>query len=221
MINDTNNDDLTRVRYVSKLIRVKHGRKSNKFRTDMRHDERIDKDFWKYCKEIFESEDTFLPDFDETMCDEHFIKSLKKHNCSRDYSSPLWMKNIHKPTSLFDLSQNFHKMRSSGSACLLDHPSIIALKRCLILRSALHHIIVCCWQNNIIPGTWKRNFCVLIYKKVSPKQLSNFSPITLEPVCAKVFTSLIHKIASIAILLKTTTSKLIFQKCFGRESLVQ
>ena len=164
MINDTNNDDLTRVRYVSKLIRVKHGRKSNKLRTDMRHDERIEKDFWKYCKEIFESEDKFLPDFDETICYKHFIKVLKKDNCSGDYSSPLWMKILHKPTSLFDLSQNFHKMRSSGSACLLDHPSVIALKRCLILRSALHRIIVCCWQNSTFQGPGKETFVYLFIK---------------------------------------------------------
>lgn len=153
---------MTRVRYVSKLIRVKYGRKSNKLRTEMRHDERIAKDFWKYCKEIFESEDKFLLVFDETMCSKHFIKSLKKDNCSRDYSSPLWMKILHKPTSL---SQNFHKMRSSGSACLLDHPSVIALKRCLILRSALHRIIVCCRQNNTFQGPGKETFVYLFIKK--------------------------------------------------------
>ena len=155
---------MTRVRYVSKLIRVKYGRKSNKLRTDMRHDERIEKDFWKYCKEIFESEDKFLPDFDETICYKHFIKALKKDNCSGDYSSPLWMKILHKSTSLFDLSQNFHKMRSSGSACLLDHPSVIALKRCLILRSALHRIIACCWQNSTFQGPGKETFVYLFIK---------------------------------------------------------
>ena len=104
---------------------------------------------------------------------------------------------LDEPTSLFDLfpptyreiSKIIHKMKSSGSACPFDYVSGIALKRCPILRSAFHCIIVYCWQNSIIPETWKRIFCVLIYKKGSPKEPSNFRPIT-EPVCAKVLTSL-------------------------------
>ena len=67
-------------------------KKSNKLRTEKKHDERMEKDFWKYCKEIFESEDKVLPDFDESICYEHFIKSLKKNKHSGGYSPPSWMK---------------------------------------------------------------------------------------------------------------------------------
>ena len=61
-----------------------------------------------------------------------------------------------------------------------------------MLRSALRRIIVYCWTEKVIPATWRKGFSVLIYKKVAPKEPSNFRPITLEPVCAKVFTSLIR-----------------------------
>ena len=44
-----------------------------------------------------------------------------------------------------------------------DLMSVIALKRCPILKSALQCIIICCWQNRIIPETWKRGFCVLTH----------------------------------------------------------
>ena len=46
-----------------------------------------------------------------------------------------------------------------------DHVSVIALKRCPILRSALHRIIVYCWTKKVIPVTWRKGFSVLIYKK--------------------------------------------------------
>ena len=42
----------------------------------MTHNQRIEKDFWKNCKEIFESQDKVLPDFKEKICYEHFKKSL-------------------------------------------------------------------------------------------------------------------------------------------------
>ena len=82
-------------------------------------------------------------------------------------------------------------VKLSGPACLFDHVSVIALKRCPILRSTLHHIIVYCWTKKIIPVTWRKGFCVLIYKKGTLKEPSNFRPITLETVYAKAFTLLI------------------------------
>ena len=92
------------------------------------------------------------------------------------------------PPSYREISKIIHKMKSSGSAC--PFYNAIALKRCPLLRSALHRIFVHCWTKKVIPVTWRKGFCVLIYKKGTPKEPSNFRPITLEPVCAKVFKSL-------------------------------
>ena len=52
-----------------------------------------------------------------------------------------------------------------------------------------------CWKNKYFPTVWKNGITVLIYKKLDPafaNDLANFRPITLEPVIAKVFTSLIR-----------------------------
>ena len=70
--------------------------------------------------------------------------------------------------------------------------SIIVLKKCPILRTALHRIIKYCWKNDTFPTEWKYAFTVLIYKRESNKEPSNFRPITLQPVLAKVYSSIIR-----------------------------
>ena len=95
------------------------------------------------------------------------------------------------PLSYREISKIIHKMKSSGYTCPFDHVSVIVLKRGPLLRSTLYYITVYFWTKNVIPATWRKGFCVLIYKKGTPKEPSNFRPITLEPVCAKVFISLI------------------------------
>ena len=52
-----------------------------------------------------------------------------------------------------------------------------------------------CWKNKYFPKVWKNGITILIYKKLDPafaNDPANFRPITLEPVIAKVFTSLIR-----------------------------
>ena len=52
-----------------------------------------------------------------------------------------------------------------------------------------------CWKYKYFPTVWKNGITVLIYKKQDPafaNDPANFRPITLEPVIAKVFTSLIR-----------------------------
>ena len=167
---NTDADNSTRIRYVSKLIRIKYSKKGSRLRTEMTNDEKIEKDFWKFFKEVFESENQVLPDFDENTCSYYFIKSLKKNIHLRDFSPPSWMKSLDEPDSQFDItppsyreiSKSIHKMKSSGPACPFDHVSVIALKRCPILRTGLHFIIVYCWTKKVTPVTWKKGFCVLI-----------------------------------------------------------
>ena len=62
---NTDADNSTRIRYVSKLIRIKYTKKSSKLRTEMTNDEKIEKDLWKFCKDVFESENQVLTVFDE------------------------------------------------------------------------------------------------------------------------------------------------------------
>ena len=51
--NDTNNDDSTRISYVSKLIRIKYSKKSNKLRTEMAHDEKNREGFLEVLQRNF------------------------------------------------------------------------------------------------------------------------------------------------------------------------
>ena len=66
------------------------------------------------------------------------------------------------------------------------------LKRCPILRTILHKIIMECWRTSTIPSCWKRGLSILIYKKNDPADPSNFRPITLQPVLYKVLASIIR-----------------------------
>ena len=49
-----------------------------------------------------------------------------------------------------------------------------------------------CWENSYFPKEWKNSTTILIHKKGSPEDPSNFRPITLEPILSKVMTSLIR-----------------------------
>ena len=64
------------------------------------------------------------------------------------------MKQLPELTAIFDQSvpkheeghQNHKQNQSSGSPCPQDHMSIIMLKRCPFLTTALHRIISHCWE---------------------------------------------------------------------------
>ena len=79
------------------------------------------------------------------------------------------------------------KMKSGASPCPLDQISIIAFQKCPALRSQLLRIIHHCWRHKVLPSCWRNAVAVLAYKKGSPKDPSNFRPISLEPVLLKVY----------------------------------
>ena len=68
----------------------------------------------------------------------------------------------------------------------------IMLKRCPFLRTTLHCIISHCWEKQTFSKTWKYAFTILVYKKGDKKVASNFRPITMQPVFAKVYSSLMR-----------------------------
>ena len=83
-------------------------------------------------------------------------------------------------------------MKSSSSVCPFNQVSILALKRCPILRTALLWILKLCWETKSVPRIWKYSFTILIYKKDSPTNPANFRPITLQPVLGKIYSALIR-----------------------------
>ena len=91
-----------------------------------------------------------------------------------------------------EITKIIFKMKSSASPCPLDRVSIIVLKKCPYLRTYLWRIISAAWTGGDFPTVWKRGIAVLAYKKDSKKDISNFRPITLQPVLSKVFTSMLR-----------------------------
>ena len=83
-------------------------------------------------------------------------------------------------------------MKSNGSPCPLDQIPVIAFKRSTYLRSYLTKIIQGAWCNRTIPEAWKRAVTILIHKKDSTHDPANFSPITLQSIPLKVFTSAVR-----------------------------
>ena len=97
-----------------------------------------------------------------------------------------------KPPTYTEITGIVNKLKSSGSPCPHDQMSIIILKRCPILRTFRHKIKSHCWRERKFPSRWKHAFTILIHKKGSNMKSSNFCPITLQPVFAKIHSSLIR-----------------------------
>ena len=185
------------IRYASNLIKRKYEKKQINV---LDHDEKLSKNFWSYCKDIFEKDEIIKPGFDKVTCETHFKNTMKHTNHHKSFEFPAWMKLLENPSSSFndekptyrEITNIINKMKSSGSPCPHDQMSIIILKRCPILRTIIHKIISHCWMNKIFPRSWKHAFTILIHKKGDENDPSNFRPITLQPVFAKVYSSLIR-----------------------------
>ena len=67
------------------------------------------------------------------------------------------------------------------------------MKKCPILRTMLHAIIVECCLNRCIPQCWKRSATILFHKKGDTSDPSNFRPITLQPVLYKILATILRK----------------------------
>jgi hypothetical protein len=165
---------------------------------------------------------TTLPDFDKETCTNFFHVHLKANSRIENVEIPQ-MKNFDGPAehsniaapSYREVLNIIKKMNPGSSACPFDQIIIIILKRCSFLRTALHRIIVYCWERNV-PRIWKHGFTMLIFKKDSPHDPSNFRPITLQPVFRMVFTSIIrNRIYSFLTDNKYIETKI--QNCFWKE----
>ena len=60
------------------------------------------------------------------------------------------------------------------------------------MRTYVWKLLEHCLEKSLIPELWKKGLTVLAYKKGLADDPANFQPITLEPVIAKVLTSLIR-----------------------------
>ena len=125
---------------------------------------------------------------------------MTRNKKTRKFEVPAWMKQLNEPLNVFDLKPPTYKeitgiinnLKSSGSPWSHDQMNIIILKRCPILKTFIHKIISHCLRERKFPSYWNHAFTILIHKKGSNIEPSNFHPITLQPVFEKIYSSLIQ-----------------------------
>ena len=62
-----------------------------------------------------------------------------------------------------------------------------------MVRTILHLIISECWKSNRIPACWKNSATILIHKKDSTADPSNFRPISLQSAWYKILASIMKQ----------------------------
>ena len=91
-------------------------------------------------------------------------------------------------TDILKIIQNLNPNKAHGH----DKISIWMLKICgnsLYRPSEL--ILIDCLVNGIFPSVWKKGNIVPVHKKNDKQRLSNYRPISLLPICSKIFEQLI------------------------------
>ena len=192
-----NGGSLKEIKFVSKLLRK---RMQSSVYAQRDYEKEYNDNFWKFCKDEFEYTNVIEPTFNEQTCFDYFKNIFKEKNKSRLFNWPPWLRSLPSASAGFnmecptyhEISKIVRKMKSRGSASPFDQISIIAFKRCPILRTHLWKIICQCWNEKSIPSVWKHAAAILIYKKDTAENPANFRPICLEPVLLKVLPSLIR-----------------------------
>ena len=128
------------------------------------------------------------------------VKTPATNIFKKAFTIPLWLKPLDLPTNEFNLEKPTYreitnvirKTKLSASPCPLDQISVIALKNCPYLGTQLWRFISKAWENALFIKTWRKGITILIHKKDSNKNPSNFRPIILQPILSKIFTSIIR-----------------------------
>ena len=75
-------------------IKLKKQEQSDAFNHDDQH---IKENYWKYCKNPFEINETVLPTFSENDCWKRFRKTCHEPKPSKVFNMPSWMKQPEEP----------------------------------------------------------------------------------------------------------------------------
>ena len=198
----TNLPNSDQIKHVSKLIRNKLKPRPAKQVVPPKSNIgfELKSKFWKTCKNVFNYSGKISPSFTTSSCFKYFKQILKLLSMSRKFVMPSWIPKLALPVhpclttppTYAEITKAINKSKSRASPCPFDQISVIALKRCAILRTILHKLITECWNTGTIPTCWKRGLTILIYKKGDPKDPSNFRPITLQPVLYKILASFLR-----------------------------
>ena len=123
-------------------------------------------------RKSFRAERRVKPLLTENDCEKYFKNILSEKNRRKRFTYTSWMKTFKDPITNFNLepptyteiTKIISKMKSSTSPCPVDPVSVIAFKKCPILRSHLTKIIQSAWKIRTFPEAWKSGITVLAYK---------------------------------------------------------
>ena len=96
--------DLTELTYVSRLLRSKLAKQDTSTNSEFDHAQQVKRNFWKYCKNTFESEPKLQSTFDSNTCLNYFKEALHCKNKSLTFVFPEWMTHLQSPHSECDMS---------------------------------------------------------------------------------------------------------------------
>ena len=216
------------IKAVSKLLRTKfkHASFSDQNRPLTITDKDLTTKFWHSVKKLFNSQLNNPPSFDITTAWNFFLNILRG-NSRLNFTKPEWLNqnigiteaiNTEIPT-YGEVATAINKMRNRSAPSPFDQVNVIMLKKCPILKTAVHAVIKECFRQSIIPICWKRALTILIYKKGDSTDPGNFRPITLQPVMYKVLSSVVrNRLYSFMTknhILDTSTQKGFIQHCDG------
>ena len=140
---------ITEIKYVSRLLRCKLRKEEQS--DAFNHNDRIKENYWKNCKNSFETNATCLPTFSENDCWKHFMKTCHESKPSQVFNIPSWMKQLEEPMKDFDIKPPTYneinkiimKMKSPGSSCPIDQVSrLTMLKKCPSLRTTVWMLLL-------------------------------------------------------------------------------
>lgn len=195
-----NQGDMREIRFVSGVIRNRLRNPKRETTTVAKETEDIfQRNFWKACKKTFTRATSPPPMFSLATCASYFSRILAQTGgLHKRFRTPSWVPPVALETKPFDnspptyqsVTRAIKRLRSSTSPCPLDQIPALVLKKCPIIRTVLHRLIVQCWLQSEIPTCWKRAMTILIYKKGETTDPANFRPITLQPIMYKVLSAI-------------------------------
>jgi hypothetical protein len=196
---NSNNAEIEEIKFVSKLIRSKLDKRVPED-VNINITEKLKTKFWSTCHDLFNKATNSIPTFTINICETYFRRIVTCIHASR-FIIPRWIPKLDPPRIEYDdvpptykeIATAVNRCRASASPCPIDNLSVIILKRCPILRTLLHLIIMECWKQRRIPRCWKRSATILIYKKGDTSDPANFRPITLQPVFYKILAIVMKK----------------------------
>ena len=170
------NPPVSRLRFVSRMLRAKATSSPTNKVYSIDHDVELEKNFWSYVKHYLETATKVLLTFDKATCYKFFKKSFKCVNPTKKFRIPSWIASFPPAQKTFDsnpptcaeISQIIKRVKTSGSPCPLDQIFVICYKHCPYLRSYLTAIITEIWKKKVYHWLGKKPLLFLFTRKVVP-----------------------------------------------------